>query len=845
MSCINKLNNNLPGYLLHIKDRQQGNMLKPKPLSGVKAVVPILRLVTTGGEWENTSDYLYYETSPEGMFLYSLVNTGTDTKVFAEYYDVGYDPINIFFYGISAFSPTHWGSDDMGSIISAFPSATNMKAHHWYDVFGNSKFSFNNPYYVPDTEGSSITSEAVLSTIANTYTIEVDEPGFFYSINGKAFNFTTNNVVIRTFTRNDETVNITVQGSTGDAFSSSINLIYTDPTINSVNITSNYNNINITMNITNPQYGWQSYLINNDTSEVREVTEYQYGLTERFANMSNGNWVYRVTGDEEFVSNIFTLNYIPPIAPVQLIQPTGGTCFNVHNYKYFQTTSTGRFLYGLINKGETERHLDGNLNDVEYDTIEKRWYDVGIFFPKKWNIDDGESLNDIWPTTPNLPIQFWYNDADSLQFQFDDPCYVATSITTDVPILTQVGETYTIEVVGENLESEGWYYSINGASFNFTTDVIQTRSFTVSQTVTVVVQGTSGDEFTGSINLIIPYYQIMEPTGGTWDPGFEYYYVQTTSEGRYLYHLVSAGTTDVDGDGHGLEYDPSDKKWHDANSSATPGKWSMDATSDKLVFPTAANLETQYFYNDVGGALVFQFTFPYYVAPLEPVARIDGTGGSWKDSFDYFYFETTEGRYLYGLVNKGDTTRYQGNYDFDVEYDPIDSKFHDVGSYIPAKWGIDANGTSLSAFPTSANMQTHFWYHETDAFKFQFDNPYYVAPAPEPVVEPVQRLVFTGGDWESNYDYLYMGNTSDDRFMYSLVDEETTNTVSGDNFDVEYDPSDGKFYDIGGLDPYKWGIDNSGANISDFPTAGNIETHYWYNSGGDLKCQFNNPYYEA
>ena len=98
MSFINKLNNNLPGYLIHIPERLKGNMLKPKPLSVVKAaVIPIMRLITTGGEWVNTSDYLYYKTSPEGMFLYSLVHSGTDTKVFSEYYDVGYDPINRFF----------------------------------------------------------------------------------------------------------------------------------------------------------------------------------------------------------------------------------------------------------------------------------------------------------------------------------------------------------------------------------------------------------------------------------------------------------------------------------------------------------------------------------------------------------------------------------------------------------------------------------------------------------------------------------------------------------------------------------------------------------------------------
>jgi hypothetical protein len=109
------------------------------PPGGV--VVPIMRLVATGGESLDTSDYMYYETSDEGMFLYSLVNTGTETKVFAEFYDIGYDPINRFFYGIGAFAPTNWGTDDTGSITSAFPTASNMEDQYWYDVFGVAKFS--------------------------------------------------------------------------------------------------------------------------------------------------------------------------------------------------------------------------------------------------------------------------------------------------------------------------------------------------------------------------------------------------------------------------------------------------------------------------------------------------------------------------------------------------------------------------------------------------------------------------------------------------------------------------------------------------------------------------------
>jgi len=146
------------------------------------------------------------------------------------------------------------------------------------------------------------------------------------------------------------------------------------------------------------------------------------------------------------------------------------------------------------------------LNDVEYDTIEKRWYDVGIFFPKKWNENDGEPLYDVWPTTANMPIQFWYNANDSLQFQFDDPYYATTdNIITSDPILNQVDETYTIQVVGNyNHETEGWYYSINNTAFNFTTDSVLTRSFTSDETVTVTVQGTGGYEFTSSIDLVIP-----------------------------------------------------------------------------------------------------------------------------------------------------------------------------------------------------------------------------------------------------------------------------------------------------------------------------------------------------
>jgi hypothetical protein len=221
--------------------------------------------------------------------------------------------------------------------------------------------------------------------------------------------------------------------------------------------------------------------------------------------------------------------------------------------------------------------------------------------------------------------------------------------------------------------------------------------------------------------------------------------------------------------------------------------------------------------------------------------RIEANGGDWQGSYDYYYLETTpEGRYLYGLVNQGDTTKLGDNYD--VIYEPSDRKFYDIGNSPPGKWGEDDTATNLETFPTNPNMQTQYWYDDNGLLRFSFDNPYYVAP---PAPDPVERLVFTGGDWNGIYDYYHIENTSEDRFMYSLVDKGTTNTVSGDNFSVGYDPIDGKFYDIGALDPYKWGVDANATNISIFPTAGNMDTHYWYNSDGNLKCQFTNPYYVA
>jgi len=121
---------------------------------------------------------------------------------------------------------------------------------------------------------------------------------------------------------------------------------------------------------------------------------------------------------------------------------------------------------------------------------------------------------------------------------------------------------------------------------------------------------------------------------------------------------------------------------------------------------------------------------------VEPVARLVATYGSWENKYDYLYFETTlEGRFVYNLVYKDTTNSLNG---YDIEYNPIDGEWYDVGAKNPYTWGIDDTGTNTSAFPTAANMKTQYWYQENGGLNFQFDNPYYVAP--------VTELIFNGSD---------------------------------------------------------------------------------------------------
>jgi hypothetical protein len=261
-----------------------------------------------------------------------------------------------------------------------------------------------------------------------------------------------------------------------------------------------------------------------------------------------------------------------------------------------------------------------------------------------------------------------------------------------------------------------------------------------------------------------------------------------------------------------------------------------DLSNGDWVFTATASDGVEYTSNTVN----INYT-PPPPEPDESQKRIVPTGGGWVGKYEYLYFSTTaEGRYYYDVVSKGKTTLIDSSYA--IEYDPSDGMFHDKGSNIPYQWGIDNTGTNLSNFPTTdPNMQTHYWYNNAgDELKFQFDNPFYVAP---PVPDENQkRLVPTAGSWANTHEYYYFETTTEGRFLYSRVTKNTKSKQDG--YDVEYEPSSGIFHDVGSDNPYTWGIDNTGTNLSNFPTTDpNMQTHYWY--GDTLYFQFDNPYYVA
>ena len=84
MSFINKLNQNLPGFLLHIPNRLQGNMMKPKRIiSGIDDVVPpvvppVVKELPTFVSWsDGLTDPVTVELNDEFNIPTALFNDNT------------------------------------------------------------------------------------------------------------------------------------------------------------------------------------------------------------------------------------------------------------------------------------------------------------------------------------------------------------------------------------------------------------------------------------------------------------------------------------------------------------------------------------------------------------------------------------------------------------------------------------------------------------------------------------------------------------------------------------------------------------------------------------------------
>jgi hypothetical protein len=104
------------------------------------------------------------------------------------------------------------------------------------------------------------------------------------------------------------------------------------------------------------------------------------------------------------------------------------------------------------------------------------------------------------------------------------------------------------------------------------------------------------------------------------------------------------------------------------------------------------------------------------------------------------------------------------------------------------------------------------------------------------------------GGYDNTYEYKYFStDTSTGRYVYGLVETGVnTRLYTSLNWDISYDTTDGKFYDIGSSNPSKWSTSASETGtMSDFPTPSNLETHYHFGSDSTFMYTFTNPYYMA
>ena len=230
--------------------------------------------------------------------------------------------------------------------------------------------------------------------------------------------------------------------------------------------------------------------------------------------------------------------------------------------------------------------------------------------------------------------------------------------------------------------------------------------------------------------------------------------------------------------------------------------------------------------------VLFEAPEPEPEPGVTPVDRIEPTAGSWVGVYDFLYIETNAntGRFLYRLVRDGTSERVHTGDTLDLEYDPSDGNFHDIGTSAPNKWTDNDAGTGLTSFPTDANMPIHYWYNDGNSMVMQFNNPYYVAPIAPSLVA---QLHSTEGAWGARaFDTL--STSGDAIYVYAY----------GDSFpqhDWGYDWAIDTWVDVGEGDPKTFEI--SFANGERFITGYRAEDSQYGASA--LIFKYPDPYYVA
>jgi hypothetical protein len=118
-----------------------------------------------------------------------------------------------------------------------------------------------------------------------------------------------------------------------------------------------------------------------------------------------------------------------------------------------------------------------------------------------------------------------------------------------------------------------------------------------------------GNEFDASTG-VVPVARIRATSGSYSE--YDFFYIETSSIGRFVYHAGMRNGESAPNSLFGVSYDPKGRKWYDIGSFS-PYSWGDSSTGVEQSFPTAANLETQYFFKSDGN-LAMSFTDPYYVA---------------------------------------------------------------------------------------------------------------------------------------------------------------------------------------------------------------------------------------